>query len=295
MAMISDTSIYIIWVCFLYALIAYISDLVIKSQYEEKTNSELASKDTLLLHLYIIILFIIAIQFIINLFGVSVSYIGDIFGDGEVSISFIIFGADEELENNEKLVSIFLCITLMMMFGNFLKNAIGFRNKIQKVKLSFYRGQDGSEESEFNTKFNDDETSTIDDIEQNKSMDIETLEDVVKALDLQLKLAMKESDDLKYELKETKNKVVVLESEVKQKDIQISKIKGSRKDFDKVISEYENRPKIEGGKTLSLKDSVAVGDTIFGGMKIDKQIHNDAEAIAKAVIEAYKQGKQDAD
>jgi len=295
MATISDTSIYIIWVCFLYALFAYILDLAVNSQYKEKSNSELASKDTLLLHIYIITLFVIVFQFVINLFGSSVSYIGDLFGYSEFSVSFIIIGAEERLENNQKLVSIFLCVTLMLMYGNFLKNVIGIRNKIQEVKLSFYRGQGLFEESDFSAEFNDEEESIIDDLEQNKTEEIETLEDVVKALDLQLKLAIKESDDLKSELKETKDKVVVLESEVNEKDIQISKIKGSKKDFDKVISEYESKPKIEGEKTLSLKDSVAVGDTIFGGMKIDKQIHNDAEAIAKAVIDAYKQGKQDAD
>ena len=37
-------------------------------------------------------------------------------------------------------------------------------------------------------------------------------------------------------------------------------------------------------------DSVLVGDALFNGDKIDKQIVNDPKAIAKAAIEAYKAG-----
>ena len=41
-------------------------------------------------------------------------------------------------------------------------------------------------------------------------------------------------------------------------------------------------------------DSVLVGDPLFNGDKIDKQVVNDPkEAIAKAAIEAYKAGRTD--
>ena len=56
----------------------------------------------------------------------------------------------------------------------------------------------------------------------------------------------------------------------------------------------EKRDKTDGDeKTLSLTDSVMVGDSIMGGVKIDKQINNDPEAIARAVIEAYRSGLND--
>ncbi len=40
-------------------------------------------------------------------------------------------------------------------------------------------------------------------------------------------------------------------------------------------------------------DSVLVGDALFNGDKIDKQVVNDPKAIAKAAIEAYKAGRTD--
>ena len=56
----------------------------------------------------------------------------------------------------------------------------------------------------------------------------------------------------------------------------------------------EKRNEADGDKkTLSLTDSVMVGDSIMGGVKIDKQINNDPEAIARAVIEAYRSGLND--
>ena len=36
-----------------------------------------------------------------------------------------------------------------------------------------------------------------------------------------------------------------------------------------------------------------VGDNLFNGDKIDKQIINDPEAIARAAIEAYREGQRD--
>ena len=47
------------------------------------------------------------------------------------------------------------------------------------------------------------------------------------------------------------------------------------------------------GKSLSFTDSVMVGDFVMGGVKIDKQINNDPEAIARAVIDAYRMGQND--
>ena len=51
--------------------------------------------------------------------------------------------------------------------------------------------------------------------------------------------------------------------------------------------------KDSGAKALSLHDSVMVGDNLFNGDKIDKQIFNDHVAMAKAAIEAYREGRKD--
>jgi len=118
---------------------------------------------------------------------------------------------------------------------------------------------------------------------------------VLQAMDLQLKQAVQAAEDLKSELHETKEKVVTLEIEVQEKDSEITQIKESKSHFDKIIKE-SSESKDEGDeKSLSITDSVMIGDSIMGGVKIDKQINNDPEAIARAVIDAYRMGKSDSD
>ena len=85
---------------------------------------------------------------------------------------------------------------------------------------------------------------------------------------------------LKQELDETKEKVETLEVEVQEKDIEIQQIKESKTNFDKMISEKSEEKDSE-IKSLS-PDSVMVGDSVMGGVKIDKQINNDPDAIARA-------------
>ena len=118
---------------------------------------------------------------------------------------------------------------------------------------------------------------------------------VLQAMDLQLKQAVQAAEDLKSELDETKEKVVTLEIEVQEKDSEITQIKESKSHFDKIIKESSESKDEEDGKLLSLTDSVMVGDSVMGGVKIDKQINNDPEAIARAVIDAYRMGKSDSD
>jgi hypothetical protein len=116
---------------------------------------------------------------------------------------------------------------------------------------------------------------------------------VLQAMDLQLKQAVQAAEDLKSELHETKEKVVTLEIEVQEKNSEITQIKESKSHFDKIIKE-SSESKDEGDeKSLSITDSVMIGDSIMGGVKIDKQINNDPEAIARAVIDAYRMGKDD--
>ena len=70
----------------------------------------------------------------------------------------------------------------------------------------------------------------------------------------------------------------------------IEQIKESKDELSQSLERRENE---QDGKKLSLTDSVLVGDSIMGGMKINKQINNDPQAIAKAVIEAYREGRKD--
>lgn len=128
---------------------------------------------------------------------------------------------------------------------------------------------------------------------QQTSEEPATFEQVLAAMDLELKKAIQAANELKIELDETKEKVVVLEEEVQEKDEEISQIKDSKSRFDDMINEISLSDGENGGKNLSLTDSVMVGDSIMGGVKIDKQINNDAEAIAKAVIDAYRKGISD--
>jgi FtsZ-binding cell division protein ZapB len=116
---------------------------------------------------------------------------------------------------------------------------------------------------------------------------------VLQAMDLQLKQAVQAAEGLKSELDETKEKVVTLEIEVQEKDSEIKQIKESKSHFDKMILESSESKDEGDGKSLSITDSVMVGDSVMGGVKIDKQINNDPEAIARAVINAYRMGKSD--
>ena len=121
-----------------------------------------------------------------------------------------------------------------------------------------------------------------------------TFEEVLQAMEAELEKAMDAAKQLKQELDETKEKVETLEVEVQEKDIEIQQIKESKTNFDKMISEKSEEKDSE-TKSLSLTDSVMVGDSVMGGVKIDKQINNDPEAIARAVINAYKMGASDSE
>ena len=130
---------------------------------------------------------------------------------------------------------------------------------------------------------------------EEKSDEPATFTAVLQAMDLELKKAVQAAEDLKSELDETKEKVITLEIEVQEKNSEITQIKESKSHFDHMISESSESDEENDGKSLSLTDSVMVGDSIMGGVKIDKQINNDPEAIARAVIDAYRMGKSDSD
>ena len=139
------------------------------------------------------------------------------------------------------------------------------------------------------------EDESVEDIEhEEEDLDDEpaTFEEILAAMDAQLKEAIEESYRLRTELEDTKSKVVFLEKEVEEKDTFIEQIKESKNELSQTI---ESQHEEAGGKKLSLTDSVLVGDSVMGGMKIDKQINNDPQAIARAVIEAYREGLNDQD
>lgn len=118
-----------------------------------------------------------------------------------------------------------------------------------------------------------------------------TYNDIMAAMESNLQKAMEVAELLQEELTQTKSRVVDLEVEVKKREEEIIQIQQYKVEMNNFIE--SNNETDSSGKTLSLTDSVMVGDSIMGGVKIDKQINNDPEAIARAVIEAYRSGLND--
>tara|TARA_Y200000002_G_scaffold59530_1_gene44927 strand:+ start:370 stop:1248 length:879 start_codon:yes stop_codon:yes gene_type:complete len=119
-----------------------------------------------------------------------------------------------------------------------------------------------------------------------------TYNDIMAAMESNLQRALEVAELLQEELAQTKTRVFDLEVEVKKREEEITHIQQYKVDMINLIEEQGS--KTDGAeKTLSLTDSVMVGDSIMGGVKIDKQINNDPEAIARAIIEAYRSGLND--
>ena len=104
-----------------------------------------------------------------------------------------------------------------------------------------------------------------------------------------MEAAKAEAALLRQELDETRNKVKGLETELVEKTTELESIQEITKSMEKIVEENKDT----GDKSLSLNDSVMVGDNLFNGDKIDKQIINDPEAIARAAIEAYREGQRE--
>ena len=130
-------------------------------------------------------------------------------------------------------------------------------------------------------------------IEENRvrelSTDPATASDVLEALSKEMEAAKAEAALLRQELDETRNKVKGLETELVEKTTELESIQEITKSMEKIVEENKDT----GDKSLSLNDSVMVGDNLFNGDKIDKQIINDPEAIARAAIEAYREGQRE--
>ena len=113
--------------------------------------------------------------------------------------------------------------------------------------------------------------------------------DVLDALRREMRQTRQESELLRAELSQTKTKITKLECELDEKTSELQSIQELSLEMEKIIAETN----LSGEKSLSLMDSVMVGDALFNGDKIDRQIFNDPNAIARAAIEAYKEGQKD--
>ena len=113
--------------------------------------------------------------------------------------------------------------------------------------------------------------------------------DVLEELANEMRATRIESEMLRVQLNETREKVSNLETELEKKALELETIQALSADMERIVKQSEN----PGEKNLSLMDSVLVGDALFNGDKIDKQVVNDPKAIAKAAIEAYKAGRTD--
>jgi hypothetical protein len=119
------------------------------------------------------------------------------------------------------------------------------------------------------------------------------MSEVIEVMEAKLAIAEAEAEELREDLVETQEKVETLEREIVSKDIDIVELAEVKAQLKDNIEENIMNQNAGNGKELTLQDSVMVGDSLFGSTKIDQQIVNDPEAIARAAIEAYRQGKQE--
>ena len=131
-----------------------------------------------------------------------------------------------------------------------------------------------------------DEVSNESTSPQNNSGKPTSAREVLAELAKEMRATRIESEMLRVQLNETREKVSNLESELEKKAVELETIQALSIDMERIVKQNENTQ----SKNLSLMDSVLVGDALFNGDKIDKQIVNDPKAIAKAAIEAYKAG-----
>ena len=185
-----------------------------------------------------------------------------------------------------------LCFTVMCFALFASSNEISLSKRMSDARRKLLLGE-LPEENEFSDTVVTPTSSPMPPSSGVESNEPATFAAVLQAMDLQLKQAVQDAEGLKSELDETKQKVVTLEIEVQERDSEIKQIKESKSHFDKMIQESLQSKDEEIGKSLSLTDSVMVGDFVMEGVKIDKQINNDPEAIARAVIDAYRMGQND--
>ncbi len=186
-----------------------------------------------------------------------------------------------------RVLQAFLAAGLLLGGGDFFVRVILFAGFL-KVSLRIWRFEPPQVTDDDPLEASDDTDQTEPDEERTEPV---TFAEILEALDAQLKEAIEEAHDLREELEETKTKVITLEEEVQEKDVLIGEIEASKTTLTKEIDREEKEERE--GKKLSLTDSVMVGDSIMGGMKVGSQVNNDPDAIARAVIAAYRAGRED--
>ena len=115
------------------------------------------------------------------------------------------------------------------------------------------------------------------------------LDDVIRVLEHQMAMARLESETLSNELKETKVKVTEMETALEEKGEELDDMKAVLGNMQTIADDSKEGD----NKSLMMSDSVLVGDALFGSTKINSQIINDPAAIARAAIEAYREGRKD--
>ncbi|MEC8242148.1 MAG: hypothetical protein VX023_00320 [Candidatus Thermoplasmatota archaeon] len=118
---------------------------------------------------------------------------------------------------------------------------------------------------------------------------VTSAKEVLEELAKEMRATRIESEMLRVQLNETRMQVSNLETELERKTSELETIQALTTDMERIVKQSESSSQ----KNLSLMDSVLVGDPLFNGDKIDKQVVNDPKAIAKAAIEAYKAGRTD--
>gem|GEM_PF-1710238 len=198
---------------------------------------------------------------------------------------------EEDLSDEDlpllRVLQAFLAAGLLLGGGDFFVRVILFAGFL-KVSLRIWRFEPPQVTDDDIPEASDDTDQTKPDEERTEPV---TFAEILEALDAQLKEAIEEAHDLREELEETKTKVITLEEEVQEKDVLIGEIEASKTTLTKEIDREEKEERE--GKKLSLTDSVMVGDSIMGGMKVGSQVNNDPDAIARAVIAAYRAGRED--
>ena len=115
-----------------------------------------------------------------------------------------------------------------------------------------------------------------------------SFQQVLDAVQRQVSEANARAAALEEELSETRRHVTRLEHNLVERRAEIVLLESAQTRFE---GDMERQASREDGKGLSMQDSVVAGDAFVGSTVIDRQIVNDPEAIARAVLEAYRSGR----
>lgn len=248
--------------------------------YRDVEQRFLATKDPFLNNLYALILFLLFGYLVVDAFIIFVDTSFRINGN---FMSLVIF--EYHFEKSHAWFYLMSELMPIMWLCWALNKEVQIIKNLRNARTLLLLGElPSAEESRISTP------SSV--IESDKPA---TFAEVLQAMDSELKKALQDAETLKVELTATKLKVVNLEVEVQEKDFEIRQIKDSKSHFNEMINDTSGSDVATGEKSLSLNDSVMIGDSVMSGVKIDKQINNDPVAIARAVIDAYRMGKSDSD